>query len=110
MIPEELVTLAESMGVTAEYLWTAMLKQAPFDAAVGLALIFAVAGATWAGARFKPEKKGKDYEFLVAMKVFGLGLAIVLWVTMIIELIPMVYAGLFNPEYWALMKILGELS
>lgn len=123
-LTELLGQLAAKLGTTVEKLWVVLLKQAPISGAVDLAIcIGLVILSVWA-FRFVKGKTTKhktsddkyarieaDWEdegaFFAWMTV-----AIIFLITAIHFCISaeMTVAAFFNPEYWALTKILSSIK
>ena len=98
-------TIAEKLSVPAEMLWGAMLRQAPMDAALNLAGVLliwlALVFYSWFWRRWWKQDEPEP------IILVGLG-----WVLLAIGTLGftmghagMIYAGFFNPEYWALMEL-----
>lgn len=108
--------LADKLGTTADHLWGVLIKQAPVSAVTSLlggVAIFALLVYAW---RFRAKKMAaetnKNYGdwagdspisvisgMLLCIATFALVLAAA-------GELPLVLAGFFNPEYWALKQIL----
>lgn len=108
----KLIELAETMGVTAEYLWAALLRQAPIEATMQLMFwLLAIALAAWGWSRRLEEhwavgdSVSADTVAILFARVVGSLVAVMalLW------RVPMILAGFFNPEYWALTQVLEAL-
>lgn len=112
--------LAEKMGTTSEYLWSILLKQAPISATITLAIyaIVAIYGIILFKHHKKFSKKQGEgqhsrtiYEdseptcvgMIIATFVFAV--ACIGCLVQINNLIN----GYFNPQYWALQKILDAI-
>ena len=99
--------LAEKLGTTGEHLWGVLLTQAPIYAVTAIFTIVSLCivgifGFKWSVSRIK---KNDDYMFPAIV------FAVLLIFTMIAASIEIqgVMAALFNPEYWALMKVINSL-
>ena len=107
----ELIELAETLGVTAEYLWAALLRQAPIDATLNLLGGFAFV-SLWLFLVWKwPSVDDGDWPLLdpeVKHIIFGITAAVV--VIIIFTVAPTIASGYFNPEYWALTEVLRALK
>lgn len=108
--------LSDKLGVAAEVLWAALLKQAPIAAAssfmTSTILLSVAAAAIYAAWRFwKNSINAKnDYDEQAGWQ-FACGLAcVVSIITVFVFTVTThpseVLAGFFNPEYWALKQIL----
>ncbi|HYD91835.1 MAG TPA: hypothetical protein VEA37_10160 [Flavobacterium sp.] len=110
--------LASELGTTAEYLWSVLIKQAPISATVTLiqiAILCVIGFYLYkAHKRFAQLDQNNDsmydnqfYLGPVMMCVFLVwGFLIVVAFFSIDE----IFYGYFNPEYWALQKILNTLN
>ena len=106
---ELIAELANQLGVTVEYLWGALLKQAALSASVKLALIIFFFSSALAWSRRLPRlwREAVDEQdpvsqimeliFMLAYIFFG-----ALAVSFSLE--PAI-TGFLNPEYWALDRI-----
>ena len=105
-----LAALAQKLGVHVEVLHEALLRQAPVSATLlilALALLVGISAAfTWSARQLT--KKSKDYGddvFLfcawMLASIVSLGTAIAIAANA-----EMIYAGLFNPEFWILKTLL----
>jgi hypothetical protein len=109
--------LAAKLGVASEILWAAMLRQAPIDAAVGLVFSGIVFIATWLVYRWgvliykRTTLTGPDRWDAGIWLIFGIVAGIMsLFVLGAFIAMPMVIAGFFNPEYWALHELLSAIK
>ena len=116
---QALTTLAAKLGVTAEYLWGVLLRQAPITGAIDLAVL-----VTWVAMAVyllrlvrrkttKPKKTeetqypGAEWEEEVAILAYCGVMAYALITALIVASnLSIVAAALMNPEYWALKQIL----
>lgn len=117
---QALTTLATKLGVTAEYLWSVLLKQAPISGAINLLVCAAWIVGVYAWARFVycstavPEPTADNrypkpiWTDDVAHALGWISVVVsVFVVTLIVGLyLPLIAAALFNPEHWALQQIL----
>ena len=95
--------LAEKLGTTSEYLWAALLRQAPISIITDLLVL-----AVWVAVlilTFRKLKKLSDKDYIELLWIFwGLG-AVICGV-----IAPFVFSNmiivLLNPEYWALKQLL----
>ena len=111
-------TLAAKLGTTSEYLWGILLRQAPVDATIGLlyiALSLTAAYLLWR-AHVKMNKPQEDSSYseydtndfiVILMTIMATLVGIALIAS--IAYLPMILSGFFNPEYWALNKILEAI-
>ena len=117
-----LVELAEKLGTTSEYLWAALLRQAPIAGLLNLIVsIMWVAGAVWwfrfvrkkttepglleHGGHQIPEWDDGAGVALAWASVFAFSVIVP---NIVGDSLPLIVAGLVNPEYWALRQILGR--
>lgn len=116
---QALTDLAEKLGTTSEYLWGALIKQAPITGAVDLMIMVAwvAAAAGWFALvkrkTTEPPKSDEDrypraewveesaFIGWVSVAIFSLIAGVVVSSTLSITI-----AALLNPEYWALAQIL----
>lgn len=111
--------LAEKLGTTSEYLWGVLIKQAPMDSVINLILmaLTVVLGLVIYRVHkhflYEPEELGKESIY----EEYGPGAGIPMIMASIVFLIMVmgslfaiesVINGFFNPEYWALQKILMQ--
>lgn len=102
--------LAAKLGTTTEHLWGVLLKQAPMSSGISATmlavfLLVLILSARW----LKRNELSKDD----ADDMMGKVLCWILWGVMafmlscfIYDSLPMIIAGFFNPEYWALKQII----
>lgn len=104
-ILKALTALAEKLGTTAEYLWGVLVKQAPINGVIDLLVI-----TGWITGFFiclkiirknKVESEGLMLIAYVSTIVFAIGS-----VGFTTFLMSDMLSAFFNPEYWALHKIL----
>ena len=109
--------LAEGLGVTVDVLWAALLRQAPISAATSVAVwsaLFAISLALFlVGRRLSGRADWGADEDPAAI---GAVIVYVISAILLFALFGSAAAGLeravaalFNPEYWALLKILELL-
>jgi hypothetical protein len=102
--------LAAKLGVAVDVLWAAMMRQAFISSVADLLWIAGLLYAmTWVVKYVRlVHKKVDDRDWdeiawlpcaIVCCVAFGFCIGT-------IASLPMTFAGFFNPEYWALMKIL----
>lgn len=114
--------LAQKLGTTSEYLWSILIKQAPVDATVTLiqAFLTILFGLfLWKTHKRLMKKETNDgytetgygkYEELAAIPMIIGTLIFVLFFCAAFLCIGDVFNGYFNPEYWALDKILDKIK
>jgi hypothetical protein len=115
-----LTNLAAKLGTTAEYLWGALLRQAPITGTIDLLVMSAWVAGCVAWFRFvhrkttRPAATDEDrYPRAAWNDEFGVGLA---WMSVAVFVLisalvigselSNTVAALVNPEYWALRQIL----
>jgi uncharacterized membrane protein len=114
---ELLKVLADKLGTTSEYLWGVLLSQAPISATVNLLLLLlAIVGwVVFYRAHKYLSKEIPDnryrytrYQENDAAPVIMIiaGVVLVVYSLIMICSIESIVAGYFNPEYWALNKVL----
>jgi len=114
--------LAAKFGTTTEYLWRVLLKQAPIDSTINLIQIGLVMLFGWFLYKTHKRLMKKDgegdyaktyYEKYEAGAVIPMVIGAIVFAIFFLAsffCIPDVINGYFNPEYWALDKILSSLS
>jgi len=112
--------LAQKLGTTTEYLWTVLLKQAPISAMIDLMYLFIVTimgiGLYKLHKYFTKEtgeRKESLYEDNSELVIPVMVVLIVIWVICFIACffsIGNIISGFFNPEYWALEKVLNIIN
>ena len=109
--------LASKLGVAVDVLWAALMRQALITGLLDLAFVAAYAfGVYWTVRYVRMVFDRTDGESdhwkrwdeiawlpcgIVVLVMFGLGLGL-------LASLSMTAAAFFNPEYWALMKILNK--
>lgn len=112
--------LANKLGTTSEYLWKVFLKQAPIDATITLVqdVIIVIFGIILYKLHKKFLKKKEipyrssmydDNEFLRVAMAAGAFIFIII-AAIAFFCFGDIVNGYFNPEYWALNKILPKAS
>jgi len=107
--------LAEKLGTTTEYLWGVMINQAPIDAAIGIGLIVLcmllyipiIWYVKWVSKNWKNKIYDEDSEIAHMFLSIIFGILIIIFTTFNIRNIDNIFTALYNPEYWALNKVLG---
>lgn len=106
--------LAQKLGTTVEYLWSILLKQAFVDATTRLIIVICtiILGIILYKTHKSFSKKNSNGYTSYDNKGYFIEIMVistVLFVVFIlgsINCIPYIINGYFNPEYWALCKIL----
>ena len=109
--------LAQKLGVTADMLWSALLKQSRLYAIYYLIMFVFLAGLSivfWRWLRWTAknwaEIEGNNNDIPHVVGLFALGIILLVgWLVLLCDG-NTVLAALFNPEYWALNKILSVIS
>lgn len=111
-LAELLDKLSTKLGVAVDVLWAALLKQAVIAAITDLIVLGLVAYAgVWVVRYVKLCHKNvqeRDWDEIAWLPCALVVVAYSLFVVGGISSLPMIFAGFFNPEYWALMKIIGK--
>ena len=106
--------LAEKLGTTTEYLWGVMINQAPIDAIVGIVLIVLCAllyipfiwYIKWMSRNWD-DIVVDDMEITHVFASVIIGIIMIVFTIISICDINNIATAFFNPEYWALNKVLG---
>ena len=106
--------LAEKLGVTVEYLWKVLLKQAFISFVTDLiqyALLVIMSVIVWKIAKkVHREIENAVWDEIAYLPLGGVIMGIlILWI-MVFSCIPTTITALINPEYWALDKILSQIK
>lgn len=109
--------LAQKLGTTAEYLWAVLLKQAPISAATDLfyLLMSIIGGIILIKIHKSLCKKKGEYDTSIYEEHDGwlvpvMIISVIIWAVLFIASISSIGGivnGFFNPEYWALNKVLS---
>ena len=105
--------LASKLGTTSQYLWGVLLKQAPIDATISLIQTAIILLMGWGLWKVHKNLMNDDASISYSQQGEAVGipmiLATILWAVFFIAAFlcagEIVY-GYFNPEYWALHKVL----
>lgn len=97
--------LADKLGTTAEYLWAAMLKQAGLAAIYNSVFVAAIAAAVYLG--FRLLQKHSDTLEMPELFWMVYGILTLFAAGLIAITIGDTITAVFNPEYWALSKIIN---
>lgn len=106
--------LAEQMGTTSQYLWGVLLKQAPVKASIIGAEYAITAIALYMIFRFR--KSIVDYcaeELPKPVNVIGgvvIGIIAVVWLLECMFCFESFLTAIFNPEYWAMQRVLSAVK
>lgn len=115
---ELLEKLAVQLGTTAEYLWSVLIVQARISAITDLIfLILAiVSGYFLYRTHLYLGKEGEDMHSIYDRKeeavIIPMFVGVIIWAIFFLVMffsIGNIINGLFNPEYWALNKILNSI-
>jgi len=108
---ELLSKLAEKLGTTSEYLFGVLVRQAPISSSILLFnyALLVVAGVVLYRTHLRLLIKGiyedEGYRLLMVLGVLLWSVLVLLALCYVENMI----AGFFNPEYWALDKILSSV-
>lgn len=114
--------LASKLGTTSQYLWGVLLKQAPIDATITLVqvVIIWIFGFILLKTHLKlSEEKEYDGYKCTGYRHYEMAaeLPMVLGAVLFLILVPIslfcfsdIINGYFNPEYWALNKIMNSIK
>lgn len=114
--------LAQKMGTTTEYLWGVLLKQAPVSSTVTLIQVILVVlfGIFLYKTHIRLSKKNPNnkyeetgyekYEAGAAIPMIILSVIFIVLALSSFCCIEDIINGYFNPEYWALDRILSSLN
>ena len=115
---ELLEKLAVQLGTTAEYLWSVLLVQARISAMTDLIfLMLAILSGYFLYRTHRYLSQGTEdahsiyyekEEAVMIPMIIGLIIWIIFFLIMFFS-IGNIISGLFNPEYWALNKILNSI-
>lgn len=119
-----LESLAKKLGTTTEYLWNVLLKQAPVSATIDLLFFIVTVILSFVLYRFHlyfskeremPEWHRKQSIYEDRGEIVAIPMIVISIVCLILLLISFcslenVINGFFNPEYWALNKLLKGVS
>lgn len=115
-VSEVIQALSDKLGTTSEYLWSALLKQAPIDGVaslVGLAIWFALLWLAWMYIKRMEEindiESSDDARARKAAATVAWFVVVGLSVLALISSSGTIIAAFFNQEYWALQFVMGQL-
>ena len=111
---QALNALAAKLSTTAEYLWGVLVKQAPIEGALDLAVMAAWAIALICLARYVYKNTaGEDPHWTDdVVRTFawaGVGLAVLLVTIICGSNFTSAVSAIINPEYWALKQLLAAI-
>ena len=110
-----LEVLAQQLGTTTEYLWTVLIKQAMFAGITDIIFTLVVIVITvfffkwikWSRNNWKDKYYYNDLEPLFYTGLVIGSIALFVCYMIIFIGLHVTLAAFFNPEYWALNRILG---
>jgi len=111
-----LETLATKLGTTTEYLWGVLIRQASINAMINLVyfvfVLLAGVGLYMLHKKFSKEDDDGDSIYSDSDEAIPTIMVIVtiIWIIMFFVgffSLGSVFYGFFNPEYWALEKVLN---
>ncbi len=107
--------LAQQLGTTVEFLWAALMRQALIDGVVTLVQFVIIGVGLWANYKYtrfvlrkinaEDHKERWDEPAIIPPTILWVVLAILTLVAFFS--ISDLLAAFFNPEYWALQKVLS---
>ena len=106
--------LAQKLGVTAEYLWSALLRQAVisgiFDLVFfGLEIVCIFLLIKWWKRTNKKVEKG-DWEETAYVPLVTATVIVGVMFLISLACLSLTFAAFYNPEYWALHEILSAIK
>jgi len=111
--------IAQKMGTTSEYLWQVLLRQAPIEATSTLIQSILILLLGWGlykiHCKLTKEVDGKSslyhkYEEKAGIPMFIGGIAFLVLFICAFCCIDSIVNGYFNPEFWALEKVMSVLK
>ena len=109
---ELLQEIAISLGTTVEHLWGVMVTQAPISSVTFLVTSILMVVALWFSSKYLLGLEKDEYdEFSINAIILWSVWGCIAFFTFIIALsgLNAFIAGIFNPEYWALMQLLEKM-
>ena len=98
--------LATQLGTTAEHLWKVLVAQAPITASAYTAtwiIMFAIGVLTlYLLYKNRQHKYGNWFVIFAVIPIMILVFCVIFFAVSV----PLILAGFFNPEYWALKQII----
>ena len=112
---ELLTKLAAQMGTTTEYLWGVLIRQAPISATIDLVqflvLIAVAVGLFKAHLRlYRDDEDYRSFDSGKSMAMLVVGCVVAFLLIGSFAFSGNIINGYFNPEYWALNKVLDTLK
>lgn len=112
-IAKGLELLAAKLGVGAEVLWGALVRQAAIDSACSLIIgALTVLGGYFYFKKLLPwaQRNGGDNELgSIVATILG-GVVLLLFSVALVVSLDVIVAGFINPDYWALKQILSAVK
>jgi len=111
--------LADKLGTTTEYLWKILVSQARYDAIIsGIQMAFMFAIIYWTiklHIRFsKEDDNGRSVyynkEELAVIPMILAGITSIIMIVFFLSGFNDLVSSIFNPEYWALNKVMQMLK
>lgn len=114
--------LANKLGTTSQYIWAVLLKQAPIDSTITLVQIIIVGISTYLFYRLHKyllkvdnidgykTSRYNHYEIGTILPMVVIGFVLIIFIIACFCSIGDLINGYFNPEYWALSKILESIK
>ena len=104
--------LANKFGTTTEYLWGVLVRQAAIDATIQLIQTIVILWAAFFLCKLhkKFKKNGTYDKYDIGAELPMVLISIVVGILVIVAFVSSgnIFNGYFNPEYWALDKILSS--
>ena len=106
--------MAEKLGVTCEYLWSVLIKQAPLSGIADIVQYVLLGIATWVFVKvsFKVYRKIQEnvWDEIAYIPLYIIGIGILIFWAVAFLCFPETIWAFFNPEYWALQQILQTIQ
>lgn len=113
--------LAKKLGTTVEYLWGVLLKQASISATTQLIETFVLIVVVYLTFRlhrkFSKEREVRgyttndyeEYDLLIILPMLFFSIVLAILIVVYACSFDNIINGFFNPEYWALNKLLSKV-
>ena len=105
-LEKALATIAEKLNVSVDLVWATLLRQAPIDAVWNLAVTAFAYLALYLAYRKIAKVLSRDWNDAVFWVIYWVFVFIVTMVSLVT--LERCVTALVNPEYWALMTLLGR--
>lgn len=113
-----LESIASKLGTTTEYLWNVLLSEAKYDAIVSIIQLTIMTVFIYftikLHIKFCKEIDDKnsiyyDNEYTVGLPMIFAAIISAIFIFIILMGLPELISSIFNPEYWALKRILRNI-